>query len=142
MSREYAWSKKGVKIHGTTSGRRFARESFIAGLVSNKIIAPFCYAGTCNTNLFNIWLEKILLPVLEPGNVIVMDNAAFHKSKRTKELIESKGCELLFLPAYSPDLNPIEKCWANLKKIIRNCIDKFSSLQDAVDNAFNVLIDG
>ena len=87
---------------------------------------------------FNYWLENCLLPTLGPGYTIVMDNAAFHKSEKTKILIEKARCNLLFLPPYSPDLNPIEKFWANLKAKIRKCIRRFPSLADAIDNAFCV----
>lgn len=65
-----------------------------------------------------------------------MDNAAFHKSEQTKLLIENAGCRLLFLPPYSPDLNPIEKFWANLKAKIKRIIKNFSTLAQAVDEAF------
>jgi len=83
-----------------------------------KIIffAPMTFEGTCETNLFNAWLREVLIPELRPGQVLILDNASFHKSLETKRLIEESGCHLLFLPPYSPDLNPIEKCWANLKK--------------------------
>ena len=96
-------------MFGNISGRMYARESFISGLLNGKLIAPFCYQGTCNTNLFNLWIKEFLLPAIKPGYTIIMDNAAFHKSLETKKLIESSGYELLFLPPYSPDLNPIEK---------------------------------
>ena len=73
------------------------------------------FKGTCNTRRFNQWFEKRLLPCLKPQTVIVLDNATFHKSKRTRELAEAAGCILLFLPPYSPDLNPIEQKWGNMK---------------------------
>ena len=73
------------------------------------------YKGTCNAQLFEKWIEKILLPELKKGQIIIMDNATFHKSERTKILIESAGCQLLFLPPYSPDFNPIEMFWARFK---------------------------
>jgi len=81
-------------------------------------------------------LENFLLPALRPGYILIMDNAAFHKSEQTKLLIENAGCQLLFLPPYSPDLNPIEKFWANLKKKIKRIIKNFSTLAEAVDEAF------
>lgn len=123
---------------GAVSGKRFARESFVAALCNREILAPFCYQGTCNTNLFNVWLEKCLIPVLTPGQFIILDNATFHKSERTRELIENAGCSLLFLPPYSPDLNPIETFWANLKAKIRSIIHTFTTLQAAVDYAFSL----
>lgn len=119
ISREYGWSLKGRKVIGEVSGRHYARESFIAGQLQNKIVAPFCYTGTCDSILFNFWLENFLLPSLGSGYTLIMDNAAFHKSEDTKILIKNAGCELLFLPPYSPDFNPIEKFWANLKAKIK-----------------------
>ncbi len=138
LYREHGWAKRGKKVIGEVAGKRYMRESFIAGLVGNKVVAPLCYQGTCDTVLFNYWLENCLLPTLGPGYTIVMDNAAFHKSEKTKILIERARCNLLFLPPYSPDLNPIEKFWANLKAKIRKCIRRFPSLADAIDNAFCV----
>ena len=136
ISREYGWQKRGVKVKSDISGRRYARESFIAGIIGKKVIAPFCYQGTCDTSLFNTWLEKMLLPNLSSGHVIIMDNAAFHKSEKTRELIEQAGNILIYLPPYSPDLNPIEKYWANLKSKIKKVIGKFKTLADAIDWAF------
>lgn len=95
------------------------------------------YKGTCNTKLFEIWVEKMLLPELKKGQTIIMDNAVFHKSERTKILIESAGCQLLFLPPYSPDLNPIEQFWAWFKAQIREVIDTFSFLEEAISHVFN-----
>jgi transposase len=68
---------------------------------------------------------------------VVMDNASFHKSQRTKELIESVGCKLIFLPPYSPDLSPIEKFWANMKRWIKNRICSFDKLYNALEIFFN-----
>jgi transposase len=109
ISRQYGWGLRGQKVLGEVSGMRYARESFVAALVNKKIIAPMCYQGTCDTNLFNFWLANFLLPTLGPGYPIIMDNATFHKSEQAKELIKNAGCSLLFLPPYSPDFNPIEQ---------------------------------
>lgn len=76
------------------------------------------------------------MPAVGPGHTLVMDNAAFHKSEDTKILIENADCQFLFLPPYSPDLNPIEKFWANLKARIRKIIGGFSTLAEAIDEAF------
>ena len=67
-------------------------------------------------NVFETWLEKCLIPVLQPGQVVIMDNATFDKGGRIKDLIESVGCRLLYLPPYSPDLNRIEKCWGSASR--------------------------
>jgi putative transposase len=103
-------------VHGLRSGHRRPRTSLIAGLSDNALIAPLLFDGTCNTELFNQWFGGHLLPVLPPRTIIVLDNASFHKSKITQELAKAAGCILLFLPPYSPDLNPIEQKWANLKQ--------------------------
>lgn len=121
---------------GERAGKRFARESFVAGLKNKNIVAPFCYQGTMDNVLFNFWLSNFLLPQIGSGNIVIMDNAAFHKSPNTSKLISEAGCALIFLPAYSPDLNPIEKFWANLKKKIKNDIALFESLALAIDHAF------
>jgi transposase len=94
-----------------------------------------CYRGTCNTDLFNTWLKEMLVPELRPGQVIVLDNATFHKSSERKRIVEAAGCRLLFLPPYSPDLNPIEKCWANVKVKLREMIPRFKNFSDAFDSA-------
>lgn len=136
----YPWgyAPKGQKVHGEISGKRYDRESFIAGKVGSTVIAPLCFKGTCNTDFFNFWIEKCLIPELKPGQVVIMDNATFHKSQKTKELIEGAGCLLVYLPPYSPDLNPIEKFWANLKAKIKATISNFNSLADGIDHAFNM----
>ena len=83
-------------------------------------------------DVFNVWLENILLVELAKGTTVVMDNAAFHKSEKTKQLIENAGCYLMFLPTYSPDLNPIEHCWhtvkSRLRALIQNCQNNLQEL--------------
>jgi hypothetical protein len=95
---------------------RYTRESFIDTQRKEQILAPFCYRGTCDTVLFNMWVKDFSLPELKPGEVVIMNNAAFHKSQETQKLIETAGCRFLFLPPHSPDLNPIKHVWANIKK--------------------------
>jgi transposase len=140
ICREHGWNVRGEKVRSEVSGRRYARESFIAGLIGNKVIAPLCYTGTCDSGLFNFWLENFLLPTLEPGHTIIMDNAAFHKSEQTKVLINNAGCTLIFLPPYSPDMNPIEKFWANLKAKIKKVVTMFTTLAQAIDYVFQSII--
>lgn len=134
--RPFGRARIGEIILGAISGKRYQRESFIAGKIESKILAPFCYQGTCNTKLFNYWLENILLPELSPGYTLIMDNAAFHKSQKTQELIEESGCKILFLPPYSPDLNPIEIFWANFKKLVQEKLSTLKNLSRAIDESF------
>jgi len=136
LSRSYGRSRRGQKVYGEISGKRFDRESFVAAKVGDKILAPLCYKGTCNTVLFNMWIEEMLVQDLRSGQIVIMDNATFHKSLKTKEIIERKGCTLLFLPPYSPDLNPIEKFWANFKRHIGRIVDRYETLSEAIDHAF------
>lgn len=137
VCRAYGRAKIGQKAPGEKSGKRYARHRFVAAKCGKKILAPMTYKGTCNSTLFEKWVEKILMPELRPGQIIIMDNATFHKSERTKMLIESAECHLLFLPPYSPDFNPIEQFWAWFKSQIREVIGTFSSLEEAINHVFN-----
>lgn len=119
LYREYGRALRGREVPGEVSGKRMERISVIAALREKKMIAPFRFEGYCDTLVFNTWIEGCLLAELEPGDVVVLDNASFHQSPRTRELIESKGARLLPLPTYSPDLNPIENYWAIGKARIR-----------------------
>lgn len=123
ITKDRGWGKKGKVLKATKSGKHYERTNIIAGLASNKSIAPFVFEGSCNTELFNNWVEQFLIKELTSGQVVILDNAAFHKSRRAKELIESVGCRVIFLPPYSPDLNPIEKFWANMKRWIKQKIE-------------------
>lgn len=117
VERLYGWALRGEKVFGTRSGNRRPRTSLIAASISNSLQAPFLFEGTCNTAVFNLWMEQMLCPLLGKNSVVVMDNATFHKSKTTKALIEKTGAALLFLPPYAPELNPIEHDFANLKRL-------------------------
>ncbi|WP_375512425.1 IS630 family transposase [uncultured Nostoc sp.] len=124
----------GQRFHALKSGRREGRVNMIAALCNQNLIAPFTVEGACNRKVFETWLETCLLPTLEPGQVVVMDNATFHKGGRIQQLIQDAGCELLYLPPYSPDLNKIEKCWSWLKSRIRKQLEQFDCLRDAIEN--------
>lgn len=136
ICKDSGWSSKGSPISAKKSGKYYERTNIIAGLVNNKSIAPMVFNGSCNTNTFNTWVEHFLIKELKPGQYVVMDNAAFHKSQKTKELIESVGCKIIFLPPYSPDFNPIEKFWANMKRWVRNRMSNFKNLYEALVQFF------
>lgn len=133
LFREYARAPKGKKIYSNIPGKKRERYSMIGGWINKKFVSPFTFQGGCNTVVFNTWLEHILLPELPRGTTIVLDNASFHKSSQTKEIIQKAGCRLLFLPTYSPDLNPIEHCWHTLKSKLRPLIQQnLLNLQDLI----------
>ncbi len=94
------------------------------------------FEGHCNRDVFETWLEQMLLPSLKLGSVIICDNASFHKGGRIRELIEQAGCHLLYLPPYSPDLNPIEHQWFRLKNRMRKQIQSGRPFREVVDEAF------
>ena len=114
--RPHGWGAKGQRVYGDCSGKRLSRTSLLLAQCGLKRFSPLLFSGTCTTALFNRWLEQSLIPVLRPGQTVVLDNAAIHKSKETQQLIGKAGCELLFLPPYSPDFKPIEKTFGTLKK--------------------------
>jgi transposase len=106
----------------------------IAGYRNGELIAPFTVEGACNRSVFEIWLETCLIPRLRPGVWVIIDNATFHHGGRIAQLIETAGCQLVYLPPYSPDLNRIEKCWAWLKSQIRKLLSTSASLRDAMES--------
>lgn len=122
-------------MFGEVSGKRFARQSVISALFRGKLLSPMCFEGTCDTGVFNAWLKQMLIPSLLPGQLLVLDNASFHKSAESQQLVEAAGCKVLFLPPYSPDLNPIEKYWANMKSKVRELLPKVATLAEALDTA-------
>jgi transposase len=117
-------------------GNKYQRVSMIAAQCNKAILAPMVFKGTCDARVFNGWVETQLLPVLKAGQVVVMDNYSIHKTKETQRLIESVGCKILFLPPYSPDLNPIENTWAIIKGRIRTLQKTCTDFHHAINQAF------
>lgn len=111
------------------------RVSIIAALSQGKLIAPLTFEGSCNRIVFEKWLLENLLPILLPGQTIILDNASFHKSEKIKELIETAKCELKYLPPYSPDLNEIEHYWFPIKNRVRKMGGNSEPFRDKVDRA-------
>lgn len=131
----YGRAPRGTQVFTDVKGSQYQRCNMIAAWCNTQIVAPMVFQGSCDRNVFETWLEKCLITELKPGQVVIMDNYVIHKSRKVKQLIEQAGCKLLFLPTYSPDLNPIEKYWANLKRNIRQYLQKYN-FQNAIDYAF------
>ena len=138
LYREYGYAPRGQKVYGQISGRKYKRCGIVAAKMGDKILAPFQYNGTMNSTLFEFWFTQQLLPSLEKGAVIVMDNASFHSKKRLISAAQNYSCKLLFLPPYSPELNPIEKFWAWLKRFLRKILPSVESFNDALFAAFQL----
>ena len=138
LYREYGYAPRGQRVVGQISGRKYQRCGIVAAQMGDKILAPFQYNGTMNSALFEDWFSTQLLPSLEKDTVIVMDNASFHCKKRLISAAQNAGCKLLFLPPYSPDLNPIEKFWAWLKRFLRKILPFVASFNDALFTAFQL----
>jgi len=114
--RKFGWSKRGTKIIGECSGIRHTMVNLMAGKCRDKLLAPVLFEGTANAELFNEWLEKHLFNELPDKATVIMDNAAFHKTVKTRDIFNKSCYQLLYLPPYSPDFNPIEKDFAIIKK--------------------------
>ena len=135
--REMARAKRGTRVRGVKSGRRFARTNVIAGVSGTKHLAVRCYDHSTTANFFEEWFEWELLSVVPEGSIIIMDNASFHRKAKLYEIASRYGVVILFLPPYSPELNPIEKSWANLKRWLKDNIIRFFSLEFAVEWYFS-----
>jgi transposase len=134
---KYGWAKKGKRLFSNKPAYKNKRVSIIGALNQGKVLAPCVFEGHCNSELFEAYVENILVPILKPGQTIILDNASFHKSKRIKKLIEYTGCTVLFLPPYSPDLNPIEHFWFAIKHSVRKVLPTFcSNIHYSIDFVF------
>jgi len=115
----YARAPRGQRAHGSVPRNRGKNTTLLASLSVEGIGASMLLEGATNTAAFEIYLEQILLPSLAPGQIVVMDNLSAHKGARVRQLIEERGCQLLFLPAYSPDFSPIEETFSKIKAYLR-----------------------
>jgi transposase len=114
------WGPRGKRLKGYAPHGRWKTLTFIAALRSDRIDAPFVIDGPINGELFLLYIREVLVPALSPGDVVVMDNLGSHKGRKARAAIRKAGAHLLFLPPYSPDLNPIEQVFAKLKHLLRN----------------------
>ncbi len=125
------WAPRGERCNSKKHAFRNTRYNITAALSKGKLIAPFLFEGYSNKAVYETYIEHVLIPVLEPEMVLILDNARFHKSQKVIDLIESVGCRVIFLPPYSPDLNPIEHWWAAVKTTIKKAAVSFDNFYDA-----------
>jgi transposase len=119
MTRLYGRAPVGQRLIDRVPHGHWVNTTYICGLRHNRVVAPYTFAGAMNAARFVYYIEAILLPTLRKGDIVIMDNLSAHLVGRVKPLIESKGAEVLYLPAYSPDLNPIELSFSKLKSVLR-----------------------
>jgi transposase len=119
LSPLYAWSRTGERARGKAPRNWGSNVTLLASMDLSGIGPCVAVEGATTSAVFEAYLENVLAPSLRPGQVVVMDNLSSHKGSRVRELIEEQGCELHYLPPYSPDLNPIEQAFAKLKASLR-----------------------
>jgi transposase len=119
MVRPYGWAEVGCRLVAAVPHGHWKTSTFIAGLRHDGLIAPCVFNGAINGELFLAYIEQVLVPTLASGDIVIMDNLASHKVAGVRRAIEDAGAKLLYLPPYSPDLNPIEQAFAKLKALLR-----------------------
>lgn len=139
LYREYGRAPRGEKIYAEITGSRKGRTGVLGAYDGEKLVSPITFEGSCNSERFNAWLETDLLPAIDEGSICVLDNATFHKTKKTFEIADKFSCELLFLPKYSPDLNPIEHKWPQLKRILRKLLPVSHNKHETITNTVLML---
>ena len=113
------WAPRGQRLSTKVPHGRWKTMTFLAALRHNRIEAPWFLEGPIDGESFRLYVEKVLVPTLLPGDIVIMDNLGSHKAKAVRQLIRSAGARLFYLPKYSPDLNPIEQFFAKLKHFLR-----------------------
>lgn len=112
----------------------------LSGVRLSGPVAPFVFDGALDSEVFRIWVKRILLPELNSGDIVIADNLSSHKTASAREMIEDAGCRLLFLPPYSPDYNPIENMWAKIKECLRSIgARELEALYEALATAFSAV---
>jgi transposase len=120
MTRLRGRTLRGRRLHAQAPAGHWQTTTMISSVRLDGSTACLILEGATNTEVFRTYVEKVLLPTLRPGDLVVMDNLTPHKNHQTLALIRQAGAEALFLPAYSPDLNPIEKMWSKVKNRLRS----------------------
>lgn len=119
MAPRYGYAPKGERSPGKVPRNRGRNTSLLAAMSHQGLVGTMTVEGATNTEVLLTYLHEVLCPALRPGQIVVLDNLSVHKNQAVRERIEAAGCRLLFLPAYSPDFNPIEHAFAKLKAFLR-----------------------
>jgi transposase len=140
MARRYGRAKGGRRARGVVPYGRWHRLTVLGALTLGGVAACLAIPGAADTDVMAAFVEQVLAPALRPGQVVVLDNLSVHKAPVVRRLIEAAGCRLLFLPAYSPDLNPIEPAWGKLKGRLRSAAARTTeALYDALAGAVGAI---
>ena len=118
------WAPRGQRLRGQVPFGHWKTMTFLAALRHDRIDAPWVFDGPIDGDSFKTYVERILVPTLAPGDIVIMDNLGSHKGKAVRQAIRAVGARLLFLPPYSPDLNPIEQVFAKLKHLMRKTAER------------------
>jgi transposase len=124
MTRTHGWSQRGKPLKACVPHGHWRTMTFLAALRHDGITAPCVVDGPINGRIFRAYVEQILVPTLKPGDIVVMDNLGSHKSSSIRTLIRAAAARLIYLPPYSPDLNPIEQVFAKLKTLLRKAEER------------------
>jgi transposase len=136
----YAYAPRGERAIGKVPRNYGAIMTLIASLSLDGLGPAFLLDGAADSTAFAIYVEQILAPSLRPGQIVVLDNLSIHLGPRVKQAIEARGCRLLFLPAYSPDLSPIEEAFSKLKSMLRRARARSrEALQEAIATALDLI---
>ena len=138
MARLRGWGLRGQRVIGSIPHGHYKTQTMLSGVRLSGPVAPFVFDGALDGEVFRVWVEKILLPELDSGDIVILDNLSSHKTSAAREMIEAAGCQLLFLPPYSPDYNPIENMWSKIKEYLRTfAARELEALYEAVAVAFS-----
>lgn len=137
MVRTHGWGRKGQRLIGQAPHGHWMTQTFVAGLAHDGILAPVLLPCPMNGDLFRQWLEEALIPEMQEGSIVVLDNLAAHKVAGVRQCLEAAGMGLLYLPPYSPDLNPIELAFAKIKRALRRLAPRSF---DAICHALSAIL--
>ena len=140
LSPLYAWSRRGARAFGSAPRNWGKNVTLLASITAEGLGPCLAVEGATTREVFEAYLERVLAPTLRSGQVVVMDNLSAHKGERVRQLIEERGCSLLYLPSYSPDLNPIEEAFAKIKGLVRKAEARTrEALVEAIGSALSAV---